>query len=190
MFCESEFISFFHALPHRSIAWHHSSRVFFFLRILQNCVVLSLPGTRPLKSCDLWGNFSTGWVPNWMGEGRGTMKSGFEKMMSQKNKHKGRYEDEKRRRSTRFLVTINIMGSAGPIRFVVNEKENVSGVIDTALKSYAREGRLPVLGFDASNFLLYCANAGFDGMLLCLLYPVWNSTKLKAVLPVVFFNEF
>ena len=63
----------------------------------------------------------------------------------------------------RFLITINIMGSAGPIRFVVKEKELVSNVIDIALKSYAREGRLPVLGFDCSNFILYCANATFDG---------------------------
>ncbi|XP_047164716.1 uncharacterized protein At4g22758-like [Vigna umbellata] len=92
------------------------------------------------------------------------MKSGFEKMVLQKNKKKGRYEDETRKKSTRFLVTINIMGSAGPIRFVVNEKEVVSGVIETALKSYAREGRLPVLGFDATNFFLYCANAGFDAV--------------------------
>lgn len=60
-----EFISFFHALLHRSIAWHHSSRLFlfFFLWVLQNCLVLSLPGPRPLKSSDLWGHFSSGWVP-------------------------------------------------------------------------------------------------------------------------------
>lgn len=99
-------------------------------------------------------------------------KSGFEKMVSQKNKNKGGYDDHQKPRNNRFLVNINIMGSAGPIRFVVNEKELVSGVIDTALKSYSREGRLPVLGFDATNFLLYCANAGFDGMLP--LYPFFG----------------
>ncbi|XP_020215438.1 uncharacterized protein At4g22758 isoform X1 [Cajanus cajan] len=95
-----------------------------------------------------------------------TKKSGFEKMVLQKNKSKGKNwsEEQKTRSSNRFLVTINIMGSAGPIRFVVNEKELVSGVIDTALKSYAREGRLPVLGFDAANFHLYLANAGFDAL--------------------------
>lgn len=120
------------------------------------------------------------------------MKSGFEKMVLQKNKKKGRYEDETKRKSTRFLVTINIMGSAGPIRFVVNEKEVVSGVIETALKSYAREGRLPVLGFDATNFFLYCANAGFDGILPSLLFsnPFSNSTNLKAVLDVLFSTTF
>ncbi|KAK7305706.1 hypothetical protein VNO77_43616 [Canavalia gladiata] len=89
-------------------------------------------------------------------------KNPFEKMVLQKNKNRG-YEEQKTRNS-RFLVNINIMGSAGPIRFVVNEKDLVSGVIHTALKSYAREGRLPVLGFDATNFLLYCANASFDAL--------------------------
>lgn len=64
------------------------------------------------------------------------------------------------------------MGSSGPIRFVVNEKELVSGVIDTALKSYAREGRLPVLGFNASNFLLYHPNAEFYGMLMLLYHEI------------------
>ncbi|XLT11716.1 hypothetical protein HN51_057406 [Arachis hypogaea] len=34
--------------------------------------------------------------------------------------------------------------------------------METALKSYAHEGRLPILGFDPTNFLLY--NACFDGM--------------------------
>ena len=190
-------ISFFHALLHRSIAWHHSSRVFFFfffLWILQNCVVLSLPGPRPLKSCDFGATFHLGGCKL---EGRRawcTMKSGFEKMVLQKNK-KGRYEDEKRKKSTRFLVTINIMGSAGPIRFVVNEKEVVSEVIETALKSYAREGRLPVLGFDATNFFLYSANAGFDGnfdsfssslILFPVLAVVFSITFTSLVLDLLF----
>ncbi|XP_042487103.1 uncharacterized protein At4g22758-like [Macadamia integrifolia] len=64
----------------------------------------------------------------------------------------------------RLLITINVLGSAGPLRFVVNEEELVAAVIDTALKSYAREGRLPVLGSDLNNFLLYCANAGADAL--------------------------
>ncbi|KAL1219495.1 hypothetical protein V5N11_021564 [Cardamine amara subsp. amara] len=56
----------------------------------------------------------------------------------------------------RFLVSINVLGSAGPIRFVVKEDETVANVIDYALKCYAREGRLPLLGSDSSFFLLYC----------------------------------
>ncbi|XP_043702929.1 uncharacterized protein At4g22758-like [Telopea speciosissima] len=67
-------------------------------------------------------------------------------------------------KGNRLLITINVLGSAGPLRFVVNEGELVAAVIDTALKSYAREGRLPVLGSDLNNFLLYCANAGADAL--------------------------
>ncbi|KAJ4710002.1 Senescence-associated protein [Melia azedarach] len=63
-------------------------------------------------------------------------------------------------KGNRLLISITVLGSAGPIRFVVNEQELVAAVIDTALKSYAREGRLPVLGSDLNDFLLYCSNAG------------------------------
>ncbi|CAK8578330.1 unnamed protein product [Lathyrus sativus] len=63
----------------------------------------------------------------------------------------------------RLLISINVFGSAGPIRFVVKEEELVAAVIDTALKAYAREGRLPVLGGDIRTFALYCPLAGSDG---------------------------
>lgn len=63
----------------------------------------------------------------------------------------------------RLLVTVTVYGSAGPLRFLVNEGEMASGVVRTALKTYAREGRLPVLGTDLDEFLLYHANGGFDG---------------------------
>lgn len=67
-------------------------------------------------------------------------------------------------KANRFLISITVIGSAGPIRFVVNEEEIVAGVIDTALKSYAREGRLPVLGSNLNNFHLYCPIAGTEGI--------------------------
>ncbi|KAG1334734.1 hypothetical protein COCNU_03G008540 [Cocos nucifera] len=66
--------------------------------------------------------------------------------------------------SNRFLITVNVLGSAGPLRFLVNDGELVATVIHTALKSYAREGRLPVLGSDLNNFLLYHANSESDAL--------------------------
>ncbi|XP_047968612.1 uncharacterized protein At4g22758-like [Salvia hispanica] len=64
----------------------------------------------------------------------------------------------------RFLISVTFLGSAGPIRFVVKEEELVAAVIDTALKSYAREGRLPILGSDLNNFMLYCPIAGTEAL--------------------------
>ncbi|XP_057777507.1 uncharacterized protein LOC130995991 [Salvia miltiorrhiza] len=64
----------------------------------------------------------------------------------------------------RFLISVTFLGSAGPIRFVVNEDELVAAVTDTALKSYAREGRLPILGSDLNNFILYCPIAGTEAL--------------------------
>nr|GLL32279.1 uncharacterized protein At4g22758 [Ipomoea trifida] len=64
----------------------------------------------------------------------------------------------------RLLVSITVLGSAGPIRFVASENDLVAAVIDTALKSYAREGRLPILGSDLNNFVLYCPNAATEAL--------------------------
>ncbi|XP_021296696.1 uncharacterized protein At4g22758-like [Herrania umbratica] len=86
-----------------------------------------------------------------------------EKMMPQTQKKKGN-ENKNVKKSIRFLITINVLGSAGPLRFLVNQDDLVAAVIDVALKSYAREGRLPVLGLDPNKFLLYCANAGSDAL--------------------------
>jgi hypothetical protein len=71
-------------------------------------------------------------------------------------------------KGNRLLISVTVMGSAGPIRFVVNEEELVAAVIDTALKSYAREGRLPVLGSDLNDFFLYCPTAGSGGKQLII----------------------
>ncbi|XP_010032695.2 uncharacterized protein LOC104422155 [Eucalyptus grandis] len=72
-------------------------------------------------------------------------------------KHKKNSDDNQSTNKNRFLVIINVLGSTGPIRFVVKKDDLVSGVIQTALKTYAREGRLPVLGTDVNNFILHDA---------------------------------
>lgn len=82
-------------------------------------------------------------------------------------KPKKRIDENKKGKNNsnnKFLVTINVLGSAGPIRFVVNEDDTVSEVIDAALKLYGRQDRLPVLGSDVNSFLLYPANAGLDAL--------------------------
>lgn len=63
----------------------------------------------------------------------------------------------------RFLIKVTVVGSAGPIRFVVKEGERVSDVIAIVLRSYAREGRRPILGSDHRDFLLYSSTYGSGG---------------------------
>ncbi|KAH9290037.1 hypothetical protein KI387_034154, partial [Taxus chinensis] len=57
-------------------------------------------------------------------------------------------------------VTVNVLGSAGPMRFLASYADPVQKVMETALKSYARGGRLPVLGLNTKQFELHCANSG------------------------------
>ncbi|XAR63649.1 hypothetical protein NMG60_11023667 [Bertholletia excelsa] len=64
----------------------------------------------------------------------------------------------------RLLVNITVLGSAGPIRFVVNENDRVAAVIANTLSRYAREGRLPILGSDLNNFVLYCPLGGTEAL--------------------------
>ncbi|KAK4426536.1 hypothetical protein Salat_1422200 [Sesamum alatum] len=91
------------------------------------------------------------------------MRSVSDKTVLRKPKKK-KADNDKNARSNRFLITINVFGSAGPIRFVVNEDGTAQGVIETALKLYAKQGRLPVLGLDIDSFFLYPANAGFEAL--------------------------
>nr|GEX62547.1 hypothetical protein [Tanacetum cinerariifolium] len=64
----------------------------------------------------------------------------------------------------RILIKINFVGSAGPIRFVVNEEELVASIINIAIKMYAREGRLPVLGTKLNEFFLYTPIVGSEAL--------------------------
>ncbi|KAJ8545932.1 hypothetical protein K7X08_018515 [Anisodus acutangulus] len=66
--------------------------------------------------------------------------------------------------SRRLLITVNVLGSAGPLRFVVSENDKVARVVATVLKKYGREGRLPVLSSDINDFFLYSASAGVDAL--------------------------
>ncbi|XP_013589834.1 PREDICTED: uncharacterized protein At4g22758-like [Brassica oleracea var. oleracea] len=69
-------------------------------------------------------------------------------------------KQKKNAKGNRILISVTVLGSAGPIRFVAYEDDLVASVIDTALKCYAREGRLPLLGSDFNDFLLYCPMVG------------------------------
>lgn len=72
-------------------------------------------------------------------------------------------------KGNRILISVTVLGSAGPIRFVAYEEDLVAFVIDTALKNYAREGRLPLLGSDFNDFLLYCPMVGPEAL------NTWNA---------------
>ncbi|KAI3500205.1 hypothetical protein L1887_36023 [Cichorium endivia] len=63
-------------------------------------------------------------------------------------------------KNNRFLIIVNVVGSSGPLRLVVNQDDKVSTVINSSLKLYARGGRLPVLGSDFKDFMLYASIEG------------------------------
>ncbi|KAI9100115.1 hypothetical protein K1719_024333 [Acacia pycnantha] len=82
----------------------------------------------------------------------------------QKKKKKEEHDDKnKTRELTKLLITVNVAGSTGPLRLVVNENDIVSDVIHITLKSYAHLGRLPLLPSDPNNFLLY-SSLKFHGL--------------------------
>ena len=63
----------------------------------------------------------------------------------------------------RVLVTVTVLGSAGPLRFIVLEGDTVAALMRAALRCYAREGRMPLLGTDPAGFVLSTANGGSGG---------------------------
>ncbi|CAL5058500.1 unnamed protein product [Urochloa decumbens] len=89
----------------------------------------------------------------------------------------------------RVLVTVTVLGSAGPLRFLVDEGETVAGLIRTALRCYTREGRMPLLGADPADFLLYTANGRSDALKAderisfngCRSFLLWQKAERQAV---------
>ncbi|EFJ06549.1 hypothetical protein SELMODRAFT_448736 [Selaginella moellendorffii] len=61
-----------------------------------------------------------------------------------------------------MLVTVTVLGSPGPLRFLVDKADTVGRVVDTALRVYAREGRLPLLSKQLVE--LYCDNGDFKAL--------------------------
>ncbi|KAL5102070.1 hypothetical protein RYX36_006397 [Vicia faba] len=70
---------------------------------------------------------------------------------------------KKKKNINKILISINIIGSSGPLTIVVNEVDAVCDVIDKVLKIYAHQERLPILKSDASECILHCPNDVFDG---------------------------
>ncbi|XP_022143447.1 uncharacterized protein LOC111013321 [Momordica charantia] len=85
------------------------------------------------------------------------MKGSLYNRLKNNNREDG-LQISRNEKAKRLLITISVVGSTGPLRFIANEDDLVCEVIHAALKSYARQARLPLLGFDATNFLLYCNN--------------------------------
>ncbi|XP_024528380.1 uncharacterized protein LOC112345565 [Selaginella moellendorffii] len=65
---------------------------------------------------------------------------------------------------SKILVTITILGSSGPLRSIADINTTVEQVVETALRAYAAQGRLPVLGSNAKLFDLYCNDGEFTAL--------------------------
>ncbi|XXG40970.1 hypothetical protein AAC387_Pa01g1548 [Persea americana] len=83
-------------------------------------------------------------------------------LATQKSKKRGHQRHQEK--GNMLLITVTVLGSTGPLRFIVKEDDLVTSVIGNALRSYARQRRYPVLGSDFNNFLLYCATSGSEAL--------------------------
>ncbi|CAN1189456.1 hypothetical protein LINPERPRIM_LOCUS24498 [Linum perenne] len=61
-------------------------------------------------------------------------------------------------------MNVKVPGSVGSIRYVASQNDIVSSVIRASLKRYAREGRVPEIGFDVDRFNLYSTNDGYHAL--------------------------
>ncbi|KAJ7549520.1 hypothetical protein O6H91_07G057200 [Diphasiastrum complanatum] len=67
-------------------------------------------------------------------------------------------------KANKLLLTVNVLGNPGPLRFLVYSHDTVKRVIQLALKAYASEGRVPVLGINYKTVELCCANNDFEAL--------------------------
>ncbi|GLJ27038.1 hypothetical protein SUGI_0530110 [Cryptomeria japonica] len=65
-------------------------------------------------------------------------------------------KDEEKFRN-QMLITVNMMRSSVILKLVVNANDSSEGVVENALKCYARQGYLPQLGLDSKRFRLCSA---------------------------------
>jgi hypothetical protein len=72
-------------------------------------------------------------------------------------------KNKNKKNINRIVISIKIVGSSGSLTILVNENDVVCDVIDKALKSYARQERLPILGSDVSDFAIYPSNDVSNG---------------------------
>ncbi|GAA0156859.1 hypothetical protein LIER_14249 [Lithospermum erythrorhizon] len=61
----------------------------------------------------------------------------------------------KENKGNRYLICVSLVDSTGPFMLVVYEEDTVETVIKMVLKSHARQGRIPNLGYDVNAFMLY-----------------------------------
>lgn len=64
-----------------------------------------------------------------------------------------------------ILVSVNVLGSPGPLRIVVDKNDSVQETVDFALRRYTAQKRLPALVEPTACFGLYCRNPDFEGIL-------------------------
>ncbi|KAH9328233.1 hypothetical protein KI387_000341, partial [Taxus chinensis] len=62
----------------------------------------------------------------------------------------------------RFLVTVTVEGSTGPIKLIVKKAHTVADLIKLTLDNYAKEGRHPVLDSDINMFELHLSNFSME----------------------------
>ncbi|KAJ7520253.1 hypothetical protein O6H91_20G074700 [Diphasiastrum complanatum] len=57
--------------------------------------------------------------------------------------------------SNKVLITVTVLGKAGRLRVLIGAHATVNQLIKAALQEYAREGRIPYLGFEYHKFDLH-----------------------------------